>query len=129
MKISLTNTHDLNNYTCTNEKGHTISLSNGSGVGPMQSVLMAAAACSTIDIVMILEKMRQDLKSISVEAESERREEIPRTFTKIHLHYILEGELKEEKVKKAIDSSLEKYCSVSKMLEKSAEISSSFEII
>ncbi len=129
MKVNLKSTDSLNNFTAQNEDGHTINLSSdGSAVGPMQSVLMAIAGCSSIDIVMILEKMRQDLKNIEVEVEATRREEIPRIFTEVKLHYILTGDLKEKKVEQAINSSLEKYCSVSKMIEKSAVISSSFEI-
>lgn len=130
MKVSLKSGDTLNSFVATNDKGHEVKLSgDGSAVGPMQSVLMAIAGCSTIDIVMILEKMRQPLENIEVEVEAERREEIPRTFTKVNLHYKLTGNLKEKKVEQAINSSLDKYCSVSKMIEKSAEISSSYEIL
>jgi len=130
MKVSLKSGDNLNAFIATNEKGHTVNLSgDGSAAGPMESVLMAVAGCSTIDIVMILKKMRQPLDNIEVEVEAERREDIPRTFTKINLHYILHGNLKEKKVEQAINSSLDKYCSVSKMLEKAAEISSTYEIV
>jgi len=130
MKVRLSNEGSLKTFVATNEKGHTINLSgDGSAVGPMESVLMAIAGCSTIDIVMILEKMRQPIEHIDVEVEAERRAEIPRTFTAIKLHYILTGDLKVAKVEQAINSSLEKYCSVSKMIEKSAEITSSYEIV
>jgi len=129
MKIQLKNTDTLDHFVATNDDGKEIQLSaDGSAVGPMQSVLMAVAGCSTIDIVMILKKMKQDLQNIEVEVTADRREEIPRTFTKINLHYTLQGGLKEKKVQQAINSSLEKYCSVSKMIEKSAEITSSYEI-
>jgi len=130
MKITLSTTDDtLDHYVAKNEKGHEIHLSgDGTSVGPMESLLMAAAGCSTIDIVMILEKMRQPLEDIQVEVASTRREEIPRVFTSINLHYILKGDLKEKKVKQAINSSLDKYCSVSKMLEHSVKITSSYEI-
>ena len=130
MKVSLKSGETLNSFVATNAKGHEVKLSgDGSAVGPMESVLMAIAGCSTIDIVMILEKMRQPLENIEVEVEAERREEIPRTFTKVNLHYKLTGNLKEKKVEQSINSSLEKYCSVSKMIEKSAEITSTYEII
>lgn len=101
---------------------------DGSAVGPMQAVLMATAGCSTIDIVMILEKMKQPLEDIQVEVDGKRREKIPRVYTHIHLHYKLKGDLSEKKVQRAVELSLGKYCSVSKMLEKSVEITSSFEI-
>lgn len=129
MKVKLERLNDSKHFKGTNEEGHSLELSgDGNAVGPMQSVLMAAAGCSTIDIVLILEKMRQPLEDIQVEVEGKRRDEIPRTFTDIHLHYILTGDLKEKKVQQAIDSSLEKYCSVSLMLEKAAKITTSYEI-
>lgn len=94
----------------------------------MQALLMAAAGCSSIDVVMILEKMKQPIKDIKVEVSGTRKSEIPKVYTKIHMHYILIGEIDEEKAKRAIDLSLEKYCSVSLMLQKAAEFTSSFEI-
>jgi len=130
MKVKLERLNKGSHFKATNEDGHSIELSGeGNAVGPMQTLLMAAAGCSTIDIVMILEKMRQPLEDINVEVEGTRREEIPRVYTDIHLHYILKGDLKEKKVQQAINSSLEKYCSVSLMLEKAAKITSSYEII
>ncbi len=130
MKITLKSADNLDHFTASNEAGHSIALSgDGSATGPMQAVLMAVAGCSTIDIVMILKKMRQPIEHIEVEVNGTRREEIPRVYTDIHLHYKVYGMLKENKVKQAIDLSLEKYCSVSLMLEKAANISSSFEVI
>ena len=130
MKVKLERLNKGSHFKATNEDGHSLELSGeGNAVGPMQAVLMAAAGCSTIDIVMILEKMRQPLEDINVEVEGTRREEIPRVYTDIHLHYILKGDLKEKKVQQAINSSLEKYCSVSLMLEKAAKITSSYEIV
>ncbi len=130
MKIQLKTDGALDLFKATNESGHSIALgNNGKATGPMQAVLMAAAGCSTIDIVMILQKMKQELKNIEVEVEGKRREEIPRTYTDIHLHYKLYGKIKEKKAEQAVQSSLEKYCSVSLMLEKAAKITSSFEII
>ena len=129
MKVTLERLNDSKHFKGTNEEGQSLELSgDGNAVGPMQSVLMAAAGCSTIDIVMILEKMRQPLDDIKVEVKGTRREEIPRVFTDIHMHYICYGDLKENKVKQAIDMSLEKYCSVSLMLGKAATVTSSFEI-
>ena len=130
MKVTLETTDSLKQYVAKNEDGHTVQLSgDGTAAGPMQTVLMAVAGCSTIDIVMILEKMRQKVTNIKVEVDGTRREEIPRVYTKIHIHYKIYGKVKEAKAKQAMDLSLEKYCSVSKMLEKAAEISGSFEII
>ncbi|MEM6964011.1 MAG: OsmC family protein [Bacteroidota bacterium] len=130
MKITLETSDTLQHYVAKNEAGHTVNLSgDDTAAGPMQTVLMAIAGCSTIDIVMILEKMRQEVTDIKVEVDATRREEIPRVFTKIHLHYKIYGKVKTKKAEQAVALSLEKYCSVSKMLEKAAEITSSFEVI
>lgn len=129
MKVNLKTTKNLNSYLAKNEAGHSIELSGEkNGVSPMESLLAAVAGCSTVDIAMILGKMKQDVQSIEVEVEGNRKEESPRYFTDIHLHYIIRGTMKEKKVDQAIQSSLEKYCSVSKMLETKAAITSSFEI-
>ena len=95
----------------------------------MQMLLMGIAGCSGIDIDMILKKMRQPLDDLEVIVTGEREEgAIPALFTKIHLEFILTGDLKEEKVKKAIAMSMDTYCSVGKMLEKAAEISYDYTI-
>lgn len=130
MKVQLKSGDSLMQFTATNEKGHTINLSgDGSAAGPMQTILMAIAGCSTIDIVMILEKMKEPLENIEVEVQGQRREEHPKTFNQVNLHYKLAGQLNSSKVERAIKLSLEKYCSVSKMIEKSAKLESSFEIV
>lgn len=128
--------NDKVHFRAFNNEGNIVSMDGsakiggeGKGVRPMEMVLMACAGCSSIDIVMILDKMRQKLENLDVVVEGSREEgAVPAVFTKIHLHYILSGALKDDKVKKAIDMSLDKYCSVSKMLEKSVEITSSYEI-
>ena len=129
MNVTLKSTDNNVHYTATNVRGQAVNLSGDrSGVGPMELVLMAMAGCSSIDIDLILKRMRQPLESIEVKVEGKRREEKPQTFTDIHMHFILKGELKENKVKQAIDLSLEKYCSVSLMIAKSVNVTSSFEI-
>lgn len=100
------------------------------GIRPMEMVLLGLGGCTTLDILMILGKQRQHVTDCVIEVESERREEEPKIFTKIHLHYKVTGkDLKENHVKKAVSLSAEKYCSVSAMLEKSAEITHDYEII
>lgn len=97
---------------------------------PMQMILSALGGCSTIDIVLILKKQREPIEDIKVVIEGERHEDrVPKTFKKINVHYIIYGNVKEAKAKRAIDLSMEKYCSVSKMLEASVEITTSFEVI
>jgi putative redox protein len=131
LKVTLASINGEQNYTATNERGQTIQLSGQKeGVGPMESVLMAGAACSSIDIDLILRKMKQDFKDIKVEVEGVRAvDQVPAVFIKIHLHYIIIGtNLKPSKVEDAVDKSVKKYCSVLTMLEKTAEITYSFEI-
>lgn len=99
------------------------------GMSPMQLLLAAAGGCSMIDIVGILEKQRQKLDAIRVEVEGDRQKvETWSEYKSIHMHFILKGELDAAKVKRAIELSVGKYCSVSKTLEKTAVISHSFEI-
>jgi putative redox protein len=130
MKVTLKSTDNLDHFTATNEAGQSIALSgDGSAPGPMQVVLMAMAGCSTIDIVMILKKMRQEVSHIEVEVDGTRRDEVPKIYTDIHLHYRIYGQVKAAKAEQAVAMSLEKYCSVSIMLEKVAKITSSFEVL
>jgi len=97
---------------------------------PMEMVLIGMGGCTAFDVVMILQKSRQPVEDCIVEISAERADEIPKVFTKIHAHYIVKGKgLDENKVRKAIDLTAEKYCSVSVMLEKTAEITHDFEII
>ena len=114
------------------ETGHKIVMDGdreGGAPSPMEMVLMSAGTCSAIDVVSILEKARQKFINVDVELSAERAETIPKVFTKIHLHFIVTGvDVQEKHVERAVNLSAEKYCSVAKMLEKSAEISHSFEI-
>lgn len=86
---------------------------NVAGPGPMLALLLAAASCSGSDIVVILQKMRVKLRELRIEAEGTRREQDPRRYIALHLDYLIAGEgLDEVKARRAIDLSLEKYCSV-----------------
>ena len=134
--INLSRIDDHMNFEAVNKNGKSI-LMDGSkavggkdnGVGPMETLLMAAAGCSTIDIVLILKKMNQELLDIKVKVDGEViKVGDAKEYKTIHLHFDVWGPLKESKVDKAINMSLEKYCSVSKILQKSAEITSSFKL-
>jgi len=86
---------------------------NVTAPGPMLTLLLAAASCSGSDVVVILQKMRVQLRQLRIEASGVRREQEPRRYTAIHLDYHLGGEgLDRAKATRAIDLSLEKYCSV-----------------
>lgn len=102
---------------------------SGSAPGPMQSVAMALGACSGIDVVSILNKSRQSIDSFEIEIDYEReKDKTPSVFTKIHLHYILTGNIDPKKVLRAVSLSVGKYCSVTRMLEKTAAITYSYSV-
>lgn len=88
----------------------------GKGVRPMELVLMALGSCSVFDLTTILQKQRQHIQDIQVEVNGERREEIPNIFTKIHISFLLKGEIDEVKAQKAAELAVKKYCSVHDML-------------
>ncbi|HEY4162751.1 MAG TPA: OsmC family protein [Dongiaceae bacterium] len=97
---------------------------------PMEYVLLGTGGCTATDVVMILEKGRQDVRAVDVELDAERAAEDPKVFTKIRFHFKVTGKgLKPETVDRAIKLSAEKYCSASIMLGKTAEITHDFEII
>jgi len=86
---------------------------NGEAPGPMLTLLLAAAACSGTDVVTILEKMRVRLESLRIGMTGVRREEIPRRYRSIRFSFELRGAgLDESKARRAIELSLQKYCSV-----------------
>ncbi len=98
------------------------------GTRPMDLLLMALGGCSSIDIGLILKKQKQELEDFKVQITADREDAVPSLFKKINLHFILWGDLKEKKVIKSIELSLEKYCSVAKILEPTADITYTFEI-
>ena len=136
MHITLQRLNDAVHFEGKNDDGNTIHLDGnpnfggeGKGVRPMQLLLMSLAGCSSMDVVSLLTKMRQTLDDIRVEVNGERdTNEVPPVFKKIHLKFFLKGNLDEEKVTKAISKSVDKYCSVARMLEGKAEISWDYEI-
>lgn len=96
------------------------------GARPTELLLQAVAGCTGIDIISILHKMRLEPSSFHMDVKGERAEEHPKRFTKITIHYVLEGDLPEDKVIRAIELSKDKYCSVSHSLN--AEITVSYSI-
>ncbi|MEO5910686.1 MAG: OsmC family protein [Pelobium sp.] len=101
----------------------------GLGVRPMELVLMALGSCSSLDLITILKKQRQEITGFSVEVDGERREEIPTIFTKIHILFRLKGTIDQGKAEKAAELAVKKYCSVHDMLAVGGvEITYSLEI-
>lgn len=102
---------------------------NASAPGPMLHLLLAAASCSAADVVDILAKMREKLEHLDVEAWGDRRDDPPRRFLAIRLKFRVRGEaLSEAKVRRAIDLSLEKYCSVMHSLAPDIPVSYELEL-
>ncbi len=92
------------------------------GPGPMELVLMALCSCTAVDVVSILHKKREPFTSLTVSAVAEQAPAPPRTFSHIHLIYHLGGKVSAKAAEDAVALSKNKYCSVSKMLEKAAAI-------
>jgi putative redox protein len=91
----------------------TIDGDNAAASGPMLMLLLAAASCSASDVVLILQKMRVQLRELRIEVAGQRREQEPRRYTSIHFDYHIGGEgLDQAKANRAVDLSIEKYCSV-----------------
>lgn len=130
MVIKLERLDDAFHLRATNETGNTVETDASPGIGgggkgmrPMEMLLSSLGACSSIDVIDILNKMRQPLQDISVTLNGEReKDKTPSLFTDIHVVFDLYGDLDPDKAQRAVDMSMEKYCSVAKIVEKTAKI-------
>ena len=113
------------------ENGNTIVLdadaAHAHGPSPMEAVLMALCSCTSVDVVSILKKKRQEITGLRVSANATQAAAPPRVFTHIMLTYAVRGKLSRKAVEDAVSLSKNKYCSVSLMLEKAARIE--YEIV
>jgi putative redox protein len=101
-----------------------------SGPSPMELVLIGLAGCTAMDVVSIMEKKREPLSSLQVKVDADRAESHPRVYKKIHIEYIAYGKgISEKALVRSIELSEKSYCSVSAMLQKTAEITSSYKIV
>ena len=97
---------------------------------PMETVLAGTGGCTAYDVVLILKRGRHDVRGCQVKLEADRAETEPKVFTRIHMHFTVSGrDLPEAAVARAIQLSHERYCSASAMLAKTAEMTTSFEIV
>ena len=97
---------------------------------PMEAVLAGTGGCTAYDVVLILKRGRHDVRGCSVKLTTERAETDPKVFTTIHMHFTLTGKnLPATAIERAIAMSHEKYCSASIMLGKTADITTSFEVL
>jgi putative redox protein len=108
------------------ESGHRLTFdgeaSHANGPSPMEAVLMALCGCTSVDVISILQKKREPLSSLTVSATAEQAPAPPRVFTKITLDYRIGGAVSKNAAEHAVTLSKDKYCSVSKMLEKAVHI-------
>jgi putative redox protein len=125
MRASATWTKDQQ-YDGLSESGHHITMDTGptheKGATPMEMVLVALCGCTSVDVVSILQKKREPFTGLTVSAVAEQAPEPPRTFTHIRLTYRVSGKVSPKAMEDAVLLSKNKYCSVSKMLEKAASI-------
>ena len=136
MKIEINRINNAVHLEAKNEEGNRVLIDgspeiggNELGMRPMQLLLASLGSCTSMDLLNILKKQRQIIKAYQVIVEGNREKEGDISiFKKIHLHFILKGDLNKEKVKKALVLSVEKHCSVSRMLSQTAKITYTFEI-
>lgn len=124
-----------NVFLGSDTSGHTVVYDSAEGtqkgIGPMRAVLTSLGACTGMDIVAILRKRKQRLRSLKVLLSGERPEHgLPKPWTSIHIKYVLSGESLETKfVEEAIRDSTEKFCSIGASLQPTAKITHSYEIV
>ena len=125
MRIELKRLDDAFHFEAKDESGHTVHMDgvetiggHDKGVWPMQMLIMGLGGCSAIDIVMILKKQRQDIQDFSIVLEGEREVgKEPSLWKTVQIHFKLKGQIDIEKAQRAVNLSVEKYCSVAKTLE------------
>lgn len=122
MKVELTRTGAMS-FSATSEDGHTVLLDGPAKLGgkghamrPMEMFLASLAGCTSVDMVMILEKQRHTIEDYCVIIEGTRADAVPAVYEKIHLRFELKGEIPDNKLQRAARLSVEKYCSVASML-------------
>ena len=135
--VELERIDDSFHMVATNDRGNIVHTDDGgkeggqgAGFGPMQMLLAALGGCSAIDVVSILKKQRQPLDDLKITVTGEREPgAVPSLYQTIHAHFKLFGNIDKEKASKAVELSVEKYCSVAMTLRKSgAVITHGFEI-
>lgn len=120
-------------FLATGASGHAVPFdsdrNSNNAAGPMEMVLMALGACTATDMVSILQKKRQNLQSLEVVCSGKRAADPPRVWIKLEVVFRVRGVVEESAVKRAMELTAEKYCSVAAMLKKTAEISWRYELL
>jgi putative redox protein len=117
----------------TSESGHTLMMdANGGSLAPspLENILISLGGCSSVDVVSILKKSRQDIRNCVVNITGTRVDSVPRLFSDIHLHFTITGNaVKEKQVERAVKLSADKYCSVALMLNTKVNITHDYTVI
>ncbi|MFY7878926.1 MAG: OsmC family protein [Lacibacter sp.] len=124
--ITAVNTHGDYGLTLTDASGNSMQIDipveqggTGTGMRPMQTVLAALVGCSTVDVVKILQKQRQQITSLKIEVDGEREEgKEPSLWKEVRLRFILDGNVDPAKAFRAAELSMNKYCSVAETLRR-----------
>ncbi len=102
----------------------------GLGHSPMELLLMGAGGCASIDVVMILQKGRNEITDCVCQVSGIRSSEMPKIYTDIHMHFVVTGsKIKDGAVERAVSLSMDKYCSASAMLAKAAKLTYDWEVV
>ena len=135
MKVVLDRKEEPFHFEAIDENGFKVLMDANPAIGglekgmrPMELLLAAAGGCASIDLGLILKKQRQVLEDHRVEVSGVRKTDTSKSFEKIHLHFVLYGNLDSSKVERAIILTVKEYCSVLLSLNKEIEITHSFEI-
>ncbi|MFZ5552433.1 MAG: OsmC family protein [Bacteroidota bacterium] len=136
MKVKLNRKNNNFHFVAESDNGNSVSMDaspaiggENKGVRPMEMLLMAIGGCSGIDVVSILKKQKQEIKNFSIEVDGEREAgKEPSLYKHIEVVFLLEGDMDPSKAKRAVELSMDKYCSVAKTLEKTAEINYSVKL-
>lgn len=124
-------------FTAETGSGHLLTMDGAPEGGgrdlaprPMETVLAGTGGCTAYDVVLILQRGRQDVRGCQVKLSAQRAETDPKVFTAIHMHFVVSGRgLTPAAVERAVRLSHEKYCSASIMLAHTARITTSFEVV
>ncbi len=137
MKIQLKRVNEAVHLEATNEAGNKVQIDGAPKIGgqdqgarPMELLIMGLGGCSSMDILSILYKQKQDVKDYEVNIEAERdQENTPSLFTNVHLEFVFIGNVDLKKAERAAQLSMDKYCSVTKIMEKTAKITYSVKVV
>lgn len=135
MKIKLDRKNEFFHFTAQNESGLSLEIDGSPEIGgenkgfrPMELMLSGIASCSTIDLLLILNKQKQVVEDINIEISGKRSNSAAKQFKSVHLHYILKGDISSSKLERAIDLAITKYCSALLSLDPKIEVTSSYEV-